>query len=663
MTDRFANLAVLGGVWLLVSISAPPANAEEDDLYHWAAQFEERIEPILKANCYQCHGDKKAQAELNLAVFGADKFGGDKKVVTDALDLWERVRERVEAGEMPPEGAPEMSEEQKKILLAWTGNTPRPDSCNQIASDATMRWYRGYVMSRRITRYEYNCCIRDLTGLNLRPANVFSFPTDGAGGEGFNTAGGALFTSAILMEKYLAAADYVIETVLPDSAAGFPPYIGAARARLLVARPSDELSPREAARQVVAEFARRAYRRPVEDEEVERLLTLYDAKRAEGASHLESLRHMLKAVLISPHFLFLVEADPGEEGVYRLNPYELATRVSFFIWSSMPDEELTQLAASGEIYKPEVLRAQVKRMLKDPRSRALGENFGSQWLSFGPLGVTLFPHLDQPSSASTEKTREELAWSMRGEIVSFLHGLFRDDRPLTELLDADYTYLNERLANFYDVESVAGSEFQRVSLSEDSRRGGLLTMSGILLVTSHPDRTSPVLRGRWVLEALLGSRVPPPPPGTPELEESHESDEQLTLRQRLEEHRKNPSCASCHSRMDPIGFGLENFDRLGRWRVTDAGQPIDTAGKMPSGATFSGPDELKQLLLTRKKHELLRNLTKKMLGYALGRGLNKLDQCVVRETLEALKKNDNRASVLIEQIVLSYPFQHRYYKK
>lgn len=658
MIDRFVNNgAVWGGALLLVLTSALSVRAE-DDLYHWAARFEEQVEPILKANCYKCHGNDKAQADLNLALFGADK-----KNVVDALGLWERVRERVEAGEMLPEGAPDLSAEQKKTLLGWTADTPKPDDCHQIASDATMRWYRGYVMSRRITRYEYNCCIRDLTGVDLRPAD--SFPADGAGGEGFNTAGGALFTSAILMEKYLAAANRVIETVLPDSASGLSPEIAAAREKLLVAQPSDDLPPREAARRVVAEFARRAYRRPVKGEEVERLLTLYDAKRAEGASHLASVRHMLKAVLISPHFLFLVETAPDEAGgVYRLNPYQLATRVSFFIWSSLPDEELMQLAASKEIYKPEVLRAQVKRMLADPRSRALAENFGAQWLGFDALGVTRFPKLDQSlPPARAEEKKEKLARSMRGEIVAFLHGLFRDDRPLTELLDADYTYLNGRLAEFYDIEDVTGGAFRRVSLSDESRRGGVATMAGILMVTSHPNRTSPVLRGRWVLEALLGSRVPPPPPDVPELEESHASDKQLTLRQRLEEHRKNPACASCHSRMDPLGFGLENFDRLGRWRETDAGQPIDAAGKLPSGATFSGPSELKQLLLKQKKHELLRNLTKKMLGYALGRNLNKFDQCVVRETLEALKKNGDRASILIEQIVLSYPFQHRYYKK
>jgi hypothetical protein len=277
--------------------------------------------------------------------------------------------------------------------------------------------------------------------------------------------------------------------------------------------------------------------------------------------------------------------------------------------------------------------------------------------------VTRFPTFD-PSlpPARAEEKKEELARSMRGEIVAFLHGLFRDDRPLTELLDADYTYLNGRLAEFYNIEGASGGEFRRVSLSDASRRGGVATMAGILMVTSHPNRTSPVLRGRWVLEALLGSRVPPPPPDVPELEEAHASDKQLTLRQRLEEHRKNPSCASCHSQMDPLGFGLENFDRLGRWRETDAGQPIDAAGKLPSGETFSGPNELKQLLLKRK-HELLRNLTKKMLGYALGRDLNKFDQCVVRETLETLQENGDRASILIEQIVLSYPFQHRYYKK
>lgn len=652
MTARFPLLVALSGM-LLAVVSPAVSQADENSgdaaaVHKWAQTFQEKVRPIFAARCNSCHGNNDPQAELNLA-----KYGRNRNVVDD-ITLWEALAERVRAGEMPPEGSPPLSDEQKKLLLDWADSTPRPDDCRQLATDETQRFYRGYVMSRRITRYEYDNCVRDLTGLDLKLGRTF--PSDGAGGEGFDTVGDALFSSPILLERYLEAADKIIETALPDNTEGLSTEVAAARARLLIAEPSDQLAPRDAARQVVKALTDRAYRRPVEEEEIERLLSLFDAKQEQGDSYLASLRYMLKAVLISPQFLFLAEPEPEEEGVFRLGPYELATRISFFLWSSLPDDELRSLAASGEIYEPEVLKAQVRRMLKDPRSRALGENFTIQWLNLTELGTGR-----RPDSDIFPEFDEELAAAMREELVTFAHTIFRDDRPLREFLHADYTFLNERLAKLYGIEGVTGEEFQRVSLT-DGRRGGVLTMASVLTTTSYPNRTSIVLRGRWVLEDVLGSRVPPPPPGVPALPEEHDASEKLTFRERFERHRSDPTCAACHARMDPLGFGLENFDAIGRWRDQDAGLAIDASGKLPSGETFAGPEEMKQVLLKRKG-ELLRNLTRKMLGYALGRGLNRFDDCVIRDSLEALKQNDDRASVLVEQIVLSYPFQHRYFKK
>jgi hypothetical protein len=296
-------------------------------------------------------------------------------------------------------------------------------------------------------------------------------------------------------------------------------------------------------------------------------------------------------------------------------------------------------------------------MLKDERSKALGENFAIQWLNLGGLGTTT-----KPDAGKFPEFDAELAAAMRAETVSYFHAIFHADRPLTELLSSDYTYLNERLAKHYGIAGISGSEMRRVDL-KDGNRGGIVTQASVLTMSSYPLRTSPVLRGRFVLEEILGSKVPPPPPNVPSLPTDDATKDGLTLRQQLEQHRNKAECNGCHSRMDPIGFGLENFDPIGRWRADLAGQPIDSTGKLPSGEEFKNPAELKKILLKRK-HETLKHLSRKMLGYALGRELNnKFDQCIVDDALKALEANEYRSNVLVERIVLSYAFGHRYVKK
>ena len=616
-------------------------------------RFEKEIRPLLNKYCVGCHNSEKKKGDLNLARFEKESDVGMSG------EVWAEVAARVLAHEMPPEGKKQPSIEQRRQFVRWAKSVAKkPDECKQLASDRTVNFYKGHVMSRRLSRTEYNNSVRDLIGLDLRPAD--RFPSDGSGGEGFDNNGDALFTSAIHVEKYLDAAEYVLSTVFKPSAANRTSFssqaITAAKARLMIAAAGPDLTPHDAARRIVARFAERAFRRPMTVAEVERLLTVFDRAQQRGDSFEMALKLPLKAVLISPHFLFLVEPEPEKDGVYELPDYPLASRLSYFLWASMPDDGLLRLAAAGKLRDEGVLREQVRRMLRDPRSRGLAENFTTQWLGLGALGETV-----RPDPQRFPEFNEALADAMRQEPICFFDNLVREGRSLLELLGADYTFVNERLARHYGIEGVRGTALRRVALA-DSNRGGVLGMAGVLTVTSFPLRTSPVLRGKWVLEDLLGSRVPPPPPNAGELPKDDRNAKGLSFRKQLELHRNRSECASCHQRMDPLGFGLENFDPIGRFRSEQSGQPIDAAGELPSGEKFKGPRELRAVLL-KQKTEFLRNLARKLLGYALGRQLYRFDDCVIDDSLKALEADGYKATVLLERIALSYPFRHRYVKK
>jgi hypothetical protein len=562
------------------------------------------------------------------------------------MDLWQKAVERLNAFEMPPEKSPQPSFEEKGAINQWFGRLPKGKlDCNQLATDRTQRFYRGVVMSRRLNRTEYGYSVRDLFGVELHAERAI--PADGSAGEGFDNNGDALFTSPILIEKYLDAADGVLAALLPDGKGPVAPEIEAARQRLLAPG---------AAKKIVASVAGRAFRRPVEAAEVDRYVALFDRARGRGDSFEAALRLALKGVLVSPHFLFLVEPEPPEGGVYRLGPYQLAQRVSYFLWSSLPDGELLRLAADGTLLEPETLRAQVRRMLKDPRSKALGASFASQWLELEPLGKTV-----RPDPKKFPDFDDELAEAMKGEVVCAFHDIVSNDRSLLELIDSEATFVNERLAKLYGLEGVRGPELRKVEL-RDRNRGGVVGMAAVLTVSSYPLRTSPVIRGKWILESLLGSKVPPPPPDAGSLPGNDAEKNALSFRERLEKHRTKPECASCHQKMDPLGFGLENFDPIGRWRTQDEGRPVDALGQLPTGEKFDSPAALKKVLMARK-NDVMIHLARKLLGYALGRELNKFDTCVVDDGLKALTARGYRSSALIETIVLSYPFQHRFAKR
>lgn len=405
-------------------------------------------------------------------------------------------------------------------------------------------------------------------------------------------------------------------------------------------------------RVIVTSFANRAFRRPATRDEIDRYLRMYALARKQGDSFNEGIATALEAVLVAPEFLYRIEKDPaaGRDPV-AIAPYELASRLSYFLWSSMPDEELMKLAGSGALARPEVVKQQVMRMLHDPKSFALTENFAGQWLQFRNIDVVkpdpgVFPLFD-----------DGLRYSMRRETELFFDCIVRQDRSLLELLDAKYSFLNERLARFYGVSGVSGPEFRRVDMSQTQRGGGVLAQGSVLTVTSYSTRTSPVVRGKWILETLLNAPPPAPPPGVPPLDET-QIGRGMTLRQQMEAHRKAPACSSCHARMDPLGFGLENFNGVGSWRTQDGKSAIDSAGSLPDGRSFHTPVELKQILLGDRA-AFVRGMTEKMLTYALGRGLERYDKPTVSSIVTAVEKNDYRFSSLVLGIVESMPFRMR----
>jgi hypothetical protein len=383
---------------------------------------------------------------------------------------------------------------------------------------------------------------------------------------------------------------------------------------------------------------------------VERLATFAAKARQQGETFERSLQLALQAVLVSPYFLFRGELNPEPDNpntAYPLDEYALASRLSYFLWSSMPDETLFDLAAKGRLRRN--LSAQVSRMMKDPKARALVDNFAGQWLQLRNMRIVT------PDVATYPKFNESLREAMIKETEMFFERIVQEDRNVLEFLDADYTYLNEVLARFYGIEGVRGETFQRVSL-RGTGRSGLLTQGTLLTLTSNPTRTSPVKRGKYILENILGSPPAPPPPDVPELKEVKLAG---TLRQRMVQHRENPMCASCHDRMDPIGFGFENFDGVGAWRERDDGYAIDPAGQLVSGESFKGAQELTRILAKTKRSDFTRCLSEKMLTYALGRGLEFYDKCAVDEISKKLRRGGYRFSALVRAVVDSVPFQER----
>jgi len=426
------------------------------------------------------------------------------------------------------------------------------------------------------------------------------------------------------------------------------------RRQIFVCRPASPQQEESCATEILATLARRAYRRPVVDSDVETLLTFYRSARSEGDFD-TAIQDALERILIDPQFLFRIERDPvnaAPASAYRLSDLELASRLSFFLWSSIPDDELLDVAARGRLRDPAVLEHQVRRMLADRRSTALVTNFAAQWLHLRNMravapDLTAFPRFD-----------DNLREAFQRETELFVESQLGEDRSVVDLLSANYTFVNERLAQHYGIPTIYGSHFRRVTFSDD-RRTGLLGQGSILTVTSYANRTSPVVRGKWLLENILGAPPPPPPPDVPALEDKQAGGKVLSTRERMEEHRKNAVCASCHAQMDPLGFALEDFDAIGRWRdASEAGTLIDASGALPDGTTFNGPAELRAVLLARRE-EFVQTVTTKLLTYALGRGVAHYDLPAVRRIVREAAPMDYRWSSIILGVVKSTPFQMR----
>lgn len=613
-----------------------------------APAFRKDIRPLLEAHCFKCHGPEK-QRGVDLSAFA------DEKAIRARPKLWRKVTSQLETLAMPPAKAAQPTGEQRELLARWVRETlDAPDGA--APSDP------GPSIVRRLDRSEYNRTIHDLLGIDFDAAAAVGMTDEATGG--FDNLAEALDLPPSLMEKYFTATDKVLDLLfgLNEQGGPLPPNDPAAkkaeslRKAVFVVESGAGLSKRNAARQVIAHFLRRAYRRPVEDDEVGRYLKLFDRADAKGEPFDDGVRLMLKAALVSPHFLYRIERDrapAGSKDAYPVSDHELAVRLSYFLWSSAPDEELSGLADQGKLSDPNELHRQVARMLKDPKARALTDNFGAQWMQLRKLADA------RPSTEFFPTFNQAMRQAMYDEAATFFDKLREEDRPILDLLDADYTYVNEDLAKHYGIPGVVGKEMRRVSLPPDAHRGGLLGMGAILALTSHTSRTSPTMRGKWVLEVVFGTPPAPPPPNVGTIDDhQNKGKEPKTFRELLAQHAHEPSCAACHAKIDPLGFALENFDAVGHWRETANDRPVDASGRLPTGETFVGVPGLKQILLSRRD-QFVRNLAEQMLIYALGRELEDCDDRAVTAIVADLKKNDYRFSALVLGVVDRFAFRHR----
>jgi len=600
-----------------------PASQEDPDTI-----FDRDIKPVVQTYCLPCHSGASASAGIKL-----DGFPDTKSLAKDTA-TWRKALRAVHERSMPPQGARRPSSERANTLVERLG-----PMLEQIDSAAVPR-DPGRVAPRRLNRLEYNNTIRDLFGTDLRLAD--NFPADGGGGGGFDNNADTLFLPPVLMEKYLDAAGEVVAAIPVKRLMPFGPISVKTKTPQSVAL----------LRKTIAHHAIRAYRRPPTGDELSRLQRLYELARSKGDDPGSALATVAKAMLVSPNFLFRTENDPGTGGNIALDNWEIASRLSYFLWSSMPDETLFALARQGKLSDPNVVAAQARRMLADPKARAFADSFAGQWLRAREVVTTA-----QPDPGRFPNFTSSLRNAMLEETTLFFLHVVRNNEPVRRFVDSDVTFLNEELARHYGVAGVSGSEMRLVKV-DSAQRGGVLTQAAILTLTSYPQRTSPVLRGKWVLAELLGAPPPPPPPVVNTLPPDDRPQKGQTLRQRLELHREKPECKGCHERIDPLGFGLESYDAIGRWRTAVGEVPVDTAGKLLSGESFNGVAEMKQVLV-RREAEITRNLAERLLAYALGRGVEPSDLPTIRRIVAAAEKDNFRTGTLVAEVVRSLPFRYR----
>src|SRR6056297_3139250 len=643
---------LVGTIWLSPH-TCSAQSADEKTLVEQKADAEEyfrkRVKPFIKTYCLDCHQNRRP-TEAGLSFTPALDTPGHAAF----SEKWRKAAARVKAHDMPPDGLEQPTDEDRQMFMTWM------DKVKYLSPKDP-----GPFVIRRLTKTEYSNTLHDLFGVDPKVADTLP---DEVSGEGYLNS-----LSPLQLEQYLAIAEEVLDEFLPSGGdpdrqnqqsssdqqddQGQATSTAAKIDQSLFNEPSASVDdPRAAAKPIAQAVAKKIYRRPASETELNVLLDVFDLGRQNELSTSAALRLMLKAMLVSPQFLFITPVDgfDTEAEVVPLDDYQLASRLSYMLWGTMPDDELMTLADSGKLHEPTILKAQVTRMLESPRSRALFDGFGAQWLGLGDLESKTFDPTKFP-----EMTNEMRA-AMVDEVRLFFETMVRENRSIAQFLDSDYTFLNESLATLYGLEeTVIGHEMRKVQLT-DENRGGILGMSGVLAATSFPNRTSPVNRGVWVLEQLLGDHVPAAPPDVPALEKQEQQlVTSLTLRERFEQHRSDPVCANCHRLLDPIGFGLENFDAIGRWRdQDDNGQPIDASGELPGGKHFSSPQELKAMVAGRLD-DLSRNLVEKLLAYALCRSLEGYDEIVVDELMQEIAEDGHRMQSIINAVVTSYPFTHR----
>ncbi len=587
---------------------------------------------FLKSRCLACH-----QGSSPAGGFLLQQISTPASIRSEA-ERWSKVALRVHNSEMPPKGIPAPTLEQREEFTEWVTSSVHDAVCAAGGVPVPSP-------IRRMNRDEYAATIRDLLDIQVDLSSAL--PADGAGGEGFDNAGETLFLSPLLLEKYLQAAKSAMDVAGKEFKS---------REKILVARPGNGVTAEQAAREILKAFLPRAFRRPVAEDDIAQYVALFRAARKQGQEFEPAILFTLRAVLVSPRFLFLAEPPNPTGGLRPIDEYSLAARLSYFLWGSMPDELLTDLAAAGKLHDPEVIHEILPRMLRREQTLDFAQRFVDQWLRIRQLDTDKAP---DPKLFPAWAADEDLRADIRLQPAIFFHEVLKRDLSVLSFLDSDATVLTKKLVKHFG-EPIQikddGQQPQWIDLPKGSTRGGLLGMPAVLAVSSYPYRTSPVLRGAWILESILGTPPPPPPADVPALEKQASADAPKSVREMLTAHRANPVCATCHSRIDPLGFALENYDFIGRWRDREAGKAIDNRGELPDGTVVEGPQSLKAALLDRKD-VFVRNLTAKLLGYALGRGLTLQDSCTVDRIVTELRQNDYRAQKLIELIVMSVPFQ------